>query len=471
MIKYFIKLFLLTISISVYAAAPNIDLSNKLKSLKVVDKVGLGICKNFYNSTFKPVVGKAKSIIDSRLKSNKPEKAVPYKEPAFNTCVVRVSDYQKEDIPGRAVPFYSRSQSFNADSSKFILQGAHGYWHLYDTSNLNYIRRVDLGGSDIEINWHSQDPNLLYKMDHNGGMRILLHDISDVTDKSIDIVADFRNVKSIAGYPGITDINKIWPKAARFFTASDGAASSDDRYWALMAVNEDFTSHYGIIVYDMLLGAIVGVYDYKIDGGIKVGPHYVTMTPSGKYVVAVWSPPSCSFSRKSGRLNSPCGAMVFNKSFTTGRSISSNIEHADTAVGAKGEDIYVAIEYEKAGSIEIIDIESGDIISKAYTQAWAPGAFHFSGRSVYKPGWIFISSYGQVSNNGFDNRVMAVSLTRDPKIINLAHHYSSSKDYFSQPHATVNKQGTKVLFGSDWGGNPLNADTYMISIPDYLTDL
>lgn len=442
-------------------------LSNEYVFSPVKDKVGLGLCESFYKSKFNPVLGKAKTNFPE--KQNKPKKAVPFKDVAFNSCVIRATNYKQEGIPSRSVPFYSRSQSFNADSTKFILTGGHGYWHLYDTKNLEYIRQVDLGGSDIELNWHPTDPNLLYTMDHNGGTRILLYDISSASNEPIEIVANFKNVKSISGYPGIKDMTKIWPQAARFYTGSDGSFSSDGRYWALMAVSDDFTSYFGIIVYDMKSDSIIGVYDYKKDGGNAGGPHYVTMTPSGKYVVAVWTPPKCSFLRK-GVLDSPCGVMVFNKQFTKAHSIAVNVEHADTAVDVNGKDVYVAIEYEKNGAIEITDIATGKVISRPYLQAWAPGGFHFSGRAVYKPGWVFISSYGQESSNGFDNRIMAVSLSKNPKIINLAHHYSSAKDYFSQPHATVNKQGTKILFASDWGGNPLNADTYMISIPEYVTD-
>jgi len=473
MYKYGLFILFMTFSLPGCSGSTNSSNTNASTNIPGVgEKVGLGLCNNFYSTSFKPVLGKAVAAKSAALLNSEPAKAVRFADPAFKTCVVRASDWDAEKAVGRAVPFYSRSQAFNADSSQYILQAADGFWHLYNTEDLSYVRRVSLGGSDIEVNWHETDPDIIYKMDQNGGIKIYAHDISDASDNSVTVVADFTDVTSIVNRPGVTNIQNVWPNATRFYTASEGSASGDNRYWALFGVSEDFNTSYGMIVYDMVTDSIIGLYDFATDGGGVTAPNNISMSPSGTHVVALWNPPSCT-GRPNGKgtLNNPCGTMAFNKDFTKATALAFNGEHGDTAVGVDGKDVYVGIEYQTDGAIEIIDLDTGNITAKPYTQVWAPGAFHISGRAVNKPGWVVISSYGQTANNGFDNRVVAVSLGAEPVIYNLAHHYSTSRDYFSQPHATVNRQGTKILFGSDWGGNALNADTYIIHIPANLTDL
>jgi len=434
----------------------------------VDEGVGLGICAGFYKPDFTPVTGDVNVVPSASLQNKKPTKGVRYTDPLFKTCVTRATDWQKDNVTNFAIPFYARSQAFNADSTKFIVVANDGFWHLYNTEDLSHIRRVSLGGFDVEVNWHSTNPDILYRMPMNGGLRIFAHDISDPTDRTAEVAADFTNVNSITGYPGAKDIRDVWEGATRFYTASEGSPSADGRYWALLGVSENFNTAYGIIVYDMQANSIVGVYDFATNGGGVGGPNNVTMSPNGNYVVAIWGPENtCRGSL--GSFAKPCGTMAFNRTLSSAKGITMAGEHGDTAIGMSGKDVYIAVEYDPSGTIQIFDLETGNLISRPYTNTWE-GAMHFSGKAFNKPGWVIMSTYGQTSNNGFDNRIVAISLSSDPQIINLAHHYTNAADYNSQPHATVNRQGTKILFGSSWG-TAGNADTYLISLPSSFTDL
>jgi len=432
-------------------------------------------CGTLYanNGGFNPVTSRTVTSIPNIAK---PAKGVHYLDPDYGACVVRVSDHINDSatIAGRIVPDYSRRQVFNADQSRMLLLAGDGFWHLYDASTYSHIRRVSLQGDSVEFQWHPTNPNLLYRMAYNGGRQIILHDLTDTSDNTSSVVADFTNVTSINGYPGITNINTIWPNATRFMTGEEGAPSRDGRYWALMAIDisPDGTvvTTFGMIVYDMVTDTIVGVYDYATDGGGIGGPNNLSMSPSGTHVVALWNPPACDGQngRPQGRgtLNNPCGTMAFNKDFTQATGLAFNGEHGDTATDINGRDVYVGIEYQSLGAIEIIDLETGNLVGNIETNMWIGGAVHISGRALDKPGWAVISHYaGSTVNAWYNQEVFLAKLDTNPVIVRLAKHQSNPADYWAQPHATISRDATKVVWGSNWGGATLDLDTYMVTVP------
>lgn len=411
----------------------------------------------------------------------KPAKGVHSIDTDFNTCVARVSNHanDSDNIVGRAVPVYSRRQVFNADNSRILLSAGDGELHLYDSADYTHIRRVQLQGGS-EFQWHPTNPNWLYRMDVNGGMQIYLHDISNPDDSVFSVAVDFTNVASIDGYPGFTSVTQVWPGATRLSTAEEGAPSADGRYWAFNVFHyEEATTEetgYGMIVYDMQTNAIVGAYDYATDGGGIGSPNNVSMSPSGSHVVAIWAPPACDGvdGRPVGRgvLNNPCGTMSFNKQFTQATGLVVQGSHGDTATDENGRDVYVGIEYTDRGAIEIIDLETGYLINDLETQVWN-GSLHVSGRAYNKPGWVAISHYTTSQNNDwYENEVFLAKLDGSSTIVRLAKHHSdvtviddSGEDYWRQPHATISRDGTRVIWGSNWDNNNRDLDSYMITLP------
>jgi hypothetical protein len=61
---------------------------------------------------------------------------------------------------------------------------------------------------------------------------------------------------------------------------------------------------------------------------------------------------------------------------------------------------------------------------------------------------------------------MAVELRASPTIIQLAHHQSRANGYWTEPHASVNRDFTRVLFTSNWGStSDQDVDAYMVQLP------
>ncbi len=427
-------------------------------------------CSDLYanNGGYTPVTTRTITSIPG---ITKPAKGVHYLDPNYGTCIVRVSDHVNDSntIANRIVPDYSRRQVFNADQSQMLLLASDGFWHLYDATTYEHIRRVSLQGDSVEFQWHPTDPGLLYRMPFNGGRQIFLHDLADTSDNTFTEVANFTNVTSINGYPGVTNINTIWPGATRFLTGEEGAPSRDGRYWALMGMSNDFNTQYGIIVYDFQTDSIVGVYDYATDGNGIGGPNNLSMSPSGTHVVVLWNPPACDGQNDrpsdAGTLSNPCGTMAFNKDFTQATGIAINGEHGDTATDINGRDVYVGIEYQNRGAIEIIDLQTGNLVGEIETGVWE-GAVHISGRALDKPGWAVISHYtGSTANVWYNQEVFLAKLDTSPVIVRLAKHQSNPADYWAQPHATISRDASKVVWGSNWGGAVLDIDTWMATVP------
>lgn len=425
--------------------------------------VASGPCAGTYSVDFMLVEGQD-TTPESTI--SRPVKAVPYLDPAYGTCVVRATDHETEAPEGFARNDYSRRQAFNADGTMMLIYANNGYWHVYDANTLDYIRQLSMGGSDVEPQWHPTNPELLYIFPHNGGMTIKQYNV--LTDAS-SVVTDFRNVNSIAGHPGKTSIQEVWPGAARIWTKNEGSPSADARYWGLMVETDSFGG-LGMITYDMETNTITGVYDYASDGNGIARPDHVSMSPTGDYMVGSWYSPACDSSASLGTLNNPCGLMSFSRDFSSAVGLAKLGEHSDIALDANGDDAIVMSNYD-TGYVEMYSLATG-----AATKLWniyvngAATALHVSGKNYNKPGWVLISTYAVQNPQGaelwYENKIMAVEMTANPRIYNIAHTYNQTETYFSEPHAVVNRDFTRILFNSNWNtGDYMNIDAYMISLP------
>jgi hypothetical protein len=404
----------------------------------------------------------------------KPDKGVRYVDPAHGTCVARVTDHFREQPVGFARNDYSRRQAFNSDNSLLLVHAHDGYWHLYNANDLSYVRKLDMSGSEVEPQWDPHDPSHLYLLEHNGGMTIRRY---DVRSDSAKVIADFRRLDTIAGYPDKTDIRDIWPNAARLWTRSEGSPSADARYWGLMVETDDFHS-LGMITYDLKENTVTGVYDFSRDGshdgdnnGNNISrPDHVSMSPSGEHIVASWYHRKCESESALGSLDRPCGLMSYSRDFSTARGLAKRGEHSDIAFDNDMKDVVVMANYE-SGYLEMYSLDTGETtrLWKMYIHG-AATALHVSGKSYQKPGWVLVSTYA--TNNPrhvelwFQDKILAVELKENPRVYGLAHTYDVAEQYFSEPHAVVNRDFTRILFNSNWmTGDFQNIDTYMIQLP------
>ncbi len=420
----------------------------------------LGVCNSFYSNDFTVAQGKVNPAMPALAK---PQKGSVFKEPNFNTCLVRATTHASEPPTTFARTDYSRRQSFNSSNTYFIVYSKDGWWHLYDANTLQPLRKLSprvpnpatpaefhLAG-DAEPHWHPTDPNLLYYLPNNGGTKLLL---LDVRTNSYSIAADFAGKLPAWG-----------ASAAHIWTRSEGSPSADARYWGFQVENSSF-GLLGYMVWDLKENRLAGS---RQDSN---RPDHSSMSASGRWFVSS---------------SDDTGTWAWSPDFTQKKKLHAKSEHSDLALGPNGQDYYVAVDYQSnAGDVFFTDIDACPSVSASVTTApicprtvlfpsYANGAataMHFSGKGFGKPGWAILSTYAtSASRDGtypwFSNKIYAMELVANPRVYALAYtrRAESAGGYFSEPHATVSRDFTRIAFNSNWGvNNSEDIDTYIVHL-------
>ena len=414
-------------------------------------------CDNFYTAGFTLVSG-----MDAATKPvlAKPAKGIPFADPTYNTCIVRVTDAASEPPDTFARNDYSRRQAFNADDTLVLVYSVDGGWHVYDARTMEHIKKLVGVGGEPEPQWHPTNPDLIYSLPSFGGMEIRETNVkTDVQQK----VADFTQPDSNG-----LKVTDIWPTAARLWTGSEGSPSVDGRYWGFLVQDASY-NYLGLMSYDMQTNTITGTFSnaagYEADD-----PNNVSMSPSGDYIVAQFG----STDRPLGP-GPNGGPIAFTRDFSTYLYIRPNgvIGHNDVAIDATGDDVFVGGDH-NSGHLFMTNLRTG--VSTNLFYFWQDCSFyanHISGKAFNKPGWVVVSSFASPGCWAND-KVFVVELSANPRILHLAHHHTvfgpSSFSYFSQPHASPNRDLTRIVFNSNWDtadtdNDWRHVDTYMIQIP------
>ena len=393
-------------------------------------------CGALYRAAFTAVEGTVAALAPT---SARPPKGLVFRDPAFQTCVVRATNHAVEPPSGFARNDYSRRQAFNVDNSRFLVYAYDGSWHLYDANTLTHLRVLDFLAGDAEPQWHPVDPNLLYYVPTNGGMT--LRRLNVETNQSTT-VADFTG-------------KLPWSSVAHVWTKSEGSASADGRYWCFMAETSSFGIR-GVFTYDLQTQTVLGTRT------LSSRPDHLSMSPSGRHCVISGGDVSDA-------------TVAWDRTFSTSRVVHHGGEHSDLALGTDGSDYYVAVDYQSdGGDLYMINLGTGErtVLFSTYIDRTAT-AYHISGKAFSRPGWVLMSTYARTgAEKWLHERVMAVQLKANPRIINLAHHHSKYNGYWTEPHASVSRDFTHVLFTSNWGSTSnLDVDAFMLRLPDRILDV
>ena len=131
------------------------------------------------------------------------------------------------------------------------------------------------------------------------------------------------------------------------------------------------------------------------------------------------------------------------------RSLSSFItlyaygNHGDNAL-VDGREVFVAN--------NAPDVVSFDLATGAGTTLLTGSAFeygHVSGRGLLP----ILSNYDTAITEGRPGHDQLVALNPDGSVVLFGFAHRSGTSYAGQPHAVASRDGTRVLFASDWGGS------------------
>jgi len=381
-----------------------------------------------------------------------PAPRVPFRDPVFGTCLVRVTDRFSDISPGdpsRGMKNeYSRVQSFNADGSRILVRGIEATWYVYDAQTLLPISELPI---EIEPRWNPTDPNLLYYINET---RLMSYDIQSREQVTVHEFA--------SDLPGQT-LSAVW-------TRYEGSPSADGRYWGLIAEDEDWlTTTY--LIYDLQTDKVIATRDMRSWPADAREIDAVTISPLGRYFLAHMDK-YCEQGQM-GTDADPCGLMVYDRKLKNGRGLLRIVGHTDLALDAGGREVMIYQDID-TDHISLLDLASGTITALFPIDfSHAPLGFHFSGGAYRLPGWAIVSTYAgaQPSATWMDDQVFAIELKSDGRVVRLVHTHSVyaenvEKDYWAEPHASVNRDFTRILFTSNWGRTGTEeVEMFMIQLP------
>lgn len=343
----------------------------------------------------------------------------PFKDPTSGATIMRVTDLSQSPGASRLRHYYSKQQPWNADRTRVVIWRQDGATLLYDAVRWKPLSVLQLQSSDAEIQWHPTNPRLFYFMDFVGNSPNVrgLH-VYDVERNSRKLLKDFPEYETVRGQ-------------------LEGNLDREGRYYALIGRKGTRREAFVLDLQSLEAGNRIQVTERQSDD-------WISMSPSGKYVVMMGGDRSRVYSRD----------MQLLRELQLG-----SFGHADLCTRADGREVMV---YDGADrqlddnrNINEVDLETGRerILARI---GWGTTP-HVSCRNLDRPGYALVSTQGPDERySARDFQIFWVSLDERPTVRFVAHHHSDREEggYFAEQHAVPSRDGSLIMFASNWGNGP-----------------
>lgn len=409
--------------------------------------INTGISKAQWISHHKPVF---QGIVPQ------PAAGVPITDLKFRTSVIRITDARSLNLKG-IVPVYSKRQAWNSDESYLLLaDNGNGNVRLYNGISYQFIGNLpDVSGEDIF--WSPADPDLIYF--------------------NPDSVLNTYRIST-------GQINKLYAFTLYSFanTRGEGNLSNDGKYYAIAG------QHYNYTTGDVTISDIL-VFDIQSNAVIKTIPlpgnltdfDWVSISPLGNYVVVDYA------DWENGRYH---GLEVYDRNLNFIWQKPLGPGHSDMGIDAGNQEMIIMEKYDSdADSTFIMKYRLSDGQETKLLGLSARFDLHISCRNEQRRDWCFISTFdymGRLTDDSlswmpFEDELFALKMDGSRKVERIAHHHSrrfspSTPDadksvYAAEPHATINRSGDRILFGSNWRtkiDQESSVDTYVADFKSFL---
>ena len=365
----------------------------------------------------------------------RPALGAAYTDPVYGTPNRRISDAGGTRFDRNT---YSRRQAESPDGTRFMTYHGTARHRIYARGSLELIRELDIH-PDSEPQWHPTDSDIIRHIrgPNSSAGDLRLYETS-VSSGETTAVAD------------LTDrLRAVYPGATYMKDKAEGTPSADGSRYAWI-VHDGSEQPVGIVSYDLSTDTILGTRAVRTDVGRL---DWVSASPTGNYVMA-------------GYVNA---TTVHGSDLADERRVNDKADHSDIALDAAGRDAYVYIDF-SAGtdggwlvSLDLATLNRTRLID-FYDQANT--SLHVSGKGYDKPGWVVVSTYNcKVDGAWSCDKVFAVEMQSNPTIVNLAHTYNCGDNYWTETHAVVNRDFSRVYYNSDAGRCTTEAEVYELSLP------
>jgi len=389
----------------------------------------------------------------------RPVKGVPFIDPVFHTTITRITDGPTDLGTQYVQPGYPKHDIENADGTMLFLQSYKWpAWHLWNANPpYNFIRNLPSSitdDKDPDVRWDATDPNVLYSTYSSKFYKY------NVATDQITLLRDFK-----------TDFPS--KPIARVYTAEEGDASADSRYWFFIVRCYDANHNptwwnTAYIVYDKdFFGKDNGKIISTLNEGSPLyiqGLNYTDISFDGNWV----------FSTEPG--------VIYSRDLSNRWSIPIS-GHADRAISREGRQVifgagqrWSADGYTDMGTwTKMVDFES-KAVTWLTPMKKGGGVYHIAVNTATKPGWGLVSVYGPsyptVPTAWDEHTIYLVELTTrtdpPPRVWMIAQTHTVRKSYSDDMFAKMNRKGTKIWFGSGWGqsySDGAQYDVYQIDLP------
>jgi hypothetical protein len=356
-------------------------------------------------------------------------------DPAFGVTIRRITDAGS----GKAIkPAYSTIPAWNADESYLLLYDVNNGIHkLYNGKTYAFIRNFDFDFTDIEqFYWSTTDPDIMYYPSNN---KLIRHHISTDTK---DVVHDFTSITKNSFSIGSDPMYCSWDNNIFGFELGyDNSASG--------------------VIYRLDSNKVYAVKNYANQGNVAPAPG-----PSGARFYL------------SHEATGVAEVTDVNLTRLGTFAIHSPEDHASIGRLANGHDVLFTVQYDDPIVGDLIACDMTDlstplrkIISEDNGYPY-PHDDHISSICFKNPGFVVLSATGDTAvKRILDQEILLVDANgSNGKIARVCHHRSWGKEgpqgYWAEPHAVPSPSGTRIVFGSDWGGTN-TVDTYVAELPAY----
>ncbi len=363
-------------------------------------------------------------VFDQMPNIPKPAYLSPITDPTFGSIVTRISDQAVFNAHTSGMsPYhaYAKVQTWNSDGTKILLAGWPGA--LLDGETYEVIGDVWPPGG--HYTWANTNPNIVIGSNNPNydGNCIAQTDVNTNVTSLVHCFSEYEFVSHGAG---------------------EGNISNDDRYMALQCRKPNGAME--IACYDFVTNTKVSSMS------APVWPNNVTMTQSGNYVIVQWDVHGTGPAQ---------GTWAYNRSdMSPVRNLApQGGSHFDYGYDTQGNEVMAG---PASGTRQIIMVR---IDNGAVTNLLADNQMswyiHISCRNLDRPGWAYLTEFADPNTQTFKpnyQKIFAVKL--DPNANDnavtetFAHvHHSPHVNYQRSPFGTPNRDGSKVMFRSDWMGN------------------
>lgn len=430
-----------------------------------------------YSAGWAPV---ANTTVHTPPVQSAPSKSTGIADPSFTdanygTKVYRVANLS--DAPNatgtRMRHEYSRRCPWNCDQTKFILQSGNGFFFVYDADTFQRLEggvttadtKLHAVGTNTihpkdprDWTWHPTDQNKIIFFPQTDGL--ILYEF-DVVTKVLTTKANFTG--RLGAFGTVTKL-----------AMSEGRPSDDARYWGWQVFNGAATV--GYMTWDMQTDTITGTL-VTTDAA-----NNTTMSPSGDYIVISAASGGLNFEQCAASANIR-GTRAYTRNFSSFKQVHYTATHADVGRDYLGNEVYISL---NPGSSPWAAIPQNSLYYIPLAGAGGPtmmvdlGAAttqwnsHYSGcSSPGRPGWTVVSLYDSEirgARRWLDDVVALVEVKPSPAVYRLFDHRTMRYTYWQEPHATVSRDGLRIMVAVSWSSTT-SADpaiAYMIGLPTWI---